>query len=100
MEFGYDGGGLGKGATITLFADGKKIGEGRVDRTHIFIFALDETTDVGCDLGEPVSPDYGARGNEFNGKVNWVQIDIDEAAKDVDHMIGAEERFKIAMARQ
>jgi arylsulfatase len=29
-----------------------------------------------------------------------VQIDIDEAAKDVDHMIGAEERFMIAMARQ
>jgi hypothetical protein len=38
--------------------------------------------------------------NEFNGKVNWVQIDIDAAAKDVDHMIGAEERFQLAMARQ
>jgi hypothetical protein len=29
-----------------------------------------------------------------------VQIDIDAAAKDADHMIGAEERFKLAMARQ
>jgi hypothetical protein len=29
-----------------------------------------------------------------------VQIDIDAAAKDVDHMIGAEERFKLLMARQ
>jgi hypothetical protein len=29
-----------------------------------------------------------------------VQIDIDAAAKDVDHMIGAKERFTIAMARQ
>jgi len=27
-------------------------------------------------------------------------INIDAAAKDVDHMIGAEERFKIVMARQ
>jgi arylsulfatase A-like enzyme len=100
MEFAYDGGGFGKGATITLYVDGKKVGQGRVERTHMFIFALDETTEVGCDLGEPVSEDYPARGNEFNGKVNWVQIDIDAAAKDVDHMIGAEERFQLTMARQ
>jgi hypothetical protein len=61
---------------------------------------LDETTEVGCDVGEPVSEDYGPRGNEFNGEVKWVQIDVDAAAKDVDHMIGAEERFMVAMARQ
>jgi arylsulfatase len=100
MEFAYDGGGLGKGATVTLFIDGRKVGEGRVDRTHLFAFALDETTEVGCDLGEPVSPDYPARGNEFNGRVAWVQIDIDAAAKDVDHLIGAEERFRFALMRQ
>jgi hypothetical protein len=29
-----------------------------------------------------------------------VQIDVDAAAKDVDHLIGAEERFKLVMARQ
>jgi arylsulfatase len=100
MEFDYDGGGLGKGATVSLYVDGRKIGEGRVERTHLFIFALDETTEVGCDLGEPVSLDYGARGNEFNGKVNWVQIDIDAAAKDIDHKLGAEQRYHLAMARQ
>jgi hypothetical protein len=50
---------------------------------------------VGYDLGEPVSEDYGPPGNEFNGKVKWVRIDIDAAAKDVDHMIGAEERFSL-----
>jgi hypothetical protein len=55
---------------------------------------------VGCNFGEPVSDDYGARGNEFNGKVKWVQIDLDDAARDVDHMNGAEERFSFAMARQ
>jgi arylsulfatase len=100
MEFNYDGGGLGKGATVTLYADGRRLGEGRVERTHLFIFALDETTEVGCDLGEPVSPDYGARGNEFSGTVHWVQIDIDAAAKDIDHTLGAEERYHLAVARQ
>ena len=61
---------------------------------------MDETMDIGCDVGEPVSEDYGPKDNVFNGKVNWVQIDIDAAAKDVDHKIGAEERFMVAMARQ
>jgi arylsulfatase len=100
MEFAYDGGGLGKGANVTLFVDGKQIGKGRIERTHLFAFALDETLEVGCDMGEPVSEDYGLHGNAFTGKVKWVQIDIDAAAKDVDHMLGAEERFRFAMARQ
>jgi arylsulfatase A-like enzyme len=100
IEFVYDGGGLGKGGAVTLYVDGKAAGQGRVERTHRFLFSMDETLDIGCDAGEPVSPDYGPRGNEFSGKVNWVQIDIDAAAKDADHMIGAEERFMVAMARQ
>jgi arylsulfatase len=100
MEFTYDGGGMGKGAAITLYVDGKEVGKGRVGRTHALFFSMDETMEVGCDVGEPVSPDYGPRGNEFNGKIKWVQIDIDAAAKDTDHMIGAEERFNLAMARQ
>jgi arylsulfatase len=100
MEFTYDGGGLGKGAAIALYVDGAKVGQGRVARTHAFLFSMDETMDVGCDVGEPVSTDYGPNDNAFSGKVKWVQIDIDAAAKDADHMIGAEERFHIAMARQ
>jgi hypothetical protein len=35
-----------------------------------------------------------------HGKAKWVQIDVDAAARDVDHMIGAEERFQFAMTRQ
>jgi len=100
MEFAYDGGGLGKGSTVTLYVDGNEVGNGRADRTHRFLFSMDETMDIGCDVGEPVSEDYGPRGNEFNGKIKWVQIDVDGAAKDADHKIGAEERFMVAMARQ
>ena len=61
---------------------------------------MDETVDIGCDTGEPVSPDYGQQGNEFNAEVNWVQIDTDAAARDVDHRIGADERFRLAVTRQ
>ena len=32
MEFNYDGGGLGKGGDVTLYFDGKQVGEGRVER--------------------------------------------------------------------
>jgi hypothetical protein len=100
MEFSYNGGGLGKGASISLYVDGDKAGEGSVDRTHAYLFSMDETMDVGCDVGEPVSKDYGPKDNAFNGKIHWVQIDIDNSAKDDDHFIGAEERFMVAMARQ
>jgi arylsulfatase len=100
MEFAYDGGGIGKGAGVTLYVDGKEVGEGRIERTHALFFSLDETLEVGCDMGVPVSPDYGPRGNDFNGKINWVQIDIDAAAKDADHLIAPDERFQLMMARQ
>ena len=36
----------------------------------------------------------------FTGRVRWVQIDIDEAAEDLDHLITPEERLRVAMARQ
>ncbi len=100
MEFVYDGGGLAKGGTVSLFTDGQKVGEGRVEMTQPFAFSADETVDVGVEDGSPVSPDYGPRGNAFNGRVNWVEIDVDKAALDADHILTAEERFKVAMAFQ
>jgi arylsulfatase len=101
MEFTYDGGGIGKGAAIALFVDGKPVGQGRVKRTHALFYSMDETLEVGCDMGEPVNEEYGhGHDNAFNGRIHWVRIDVDAAAKDADHMIGAEERFMVVMARQ
>ena len=97
LEFRYDGGGLAKGGTLSLFVDGKKDGEGRIEMTVPMVFSGDETCDIGKG-GSPVSPDYGARGNAFSGQVNWVQIDLEK--DDHDHLISPEERFTIAMARQ
>jgi arylsulfatase len=100
VEFAYDGGGLGKGGTATLYLDGAPVGEGRVEGTVPMLFSGDETTDVGADSATPVSDDYGPRDNGFTGRVEWVQIDLDEAAEDADHLISPEERLRIAMARQ
>ena len=100
MEFGYDGGGLAKGGSVVLYVDGAKAGEGRVDATQPMIFSADETTDVGTDGGTPVSDDYDPKDSRFTGRIRWVQLDIDEAAEDLDHLITPEERLRIAMARQ
>jgi hypothetical protein len=100
VEFAYDGGGLGKGGDVALFVDGRQVGTGRVAATVPMVFSADETTDLGEDTGTAVSDDYAPGASSFNGKVNWVQIDIAEAAENADHFISPEERLRIAMARQ
>ena len=100
MEFTYDGGGLGKGGAVALYVDGAKSGEGRVEATVPMIFSADETCDVGSDTASPVSDDYTSEGSRFTGTVEWVQIDIADAAEDLDHLITPEERLRIAMTRQ
>ncbi len=42
MEFKYDGGGLGKGGNVTVYYDGQKAGEGRVEVTQPMAFSGDE----------------------------------------------------------
>ena len=68
--------------------------------TAPMIFSCDDGTDVGQDTGAPVSPDHGARGNAFNGRVRGVQIAIAEAAESDTHMVSPEEAVRVAMARQ
>jgi arylsulfatase len=58
FSFNYDGGGIGKGATGSLFVDGNKVAEGQLPRTIAVRFSLDETFDVGEDTGTPVAEDY------------------------------------------
>jgi hypothetical protein len=100
MEFAYAGGGLGKGGQVTLYVDGKKVGEGSVPMTQAMVFSADDGCDVGEDSGAPVSPDYGSRGNQFNGTVKGVQLAIGDAAESSDHLISPEEAIRVAMARQ
>lgn len=65
-----------------LFIEGEKVGQGRTERSIPYLISLDETLDVGTDAGTPVTDDYPARSNEFNGKINWVQIDLVLITKD------------------
>ena len=100
MEFTYDGGGLGKGGKAALYVDGKKDGEGRIAASAAMVFSADDGCDIGQDTGAPVSPEYGARGNEFTGRVKGVQIAVAAAAEEGDHVISPEEAVRVAMARQ
>jgi arylsulfatase A-like enzyme len=100
MEFAYAGGGLGKGGTVTLFVDGKQVGEGKVDGTAPMVFSADDGLDVGCDTGASVSPDYGPHDNEFNGTVRGVQLAFGADADHPDHKVSPEEALRVAMARQ
>jgi arylsulfatase len=99
-EFAYDGGGLAKGGTVTLYLDGEEVGAGRVDGTQPMLFSADETTDVGSDTATPVSDDYTPRSSVFTGRIDWVQIDLGEDAADADHLITPEEKLRVAMSRQ
>ena len=98
MEFAYGGIGLGKGGDVTLYYDGKEVGKGHVAATQAIIFSGDETTDIGYESGTPVSSDYTLHGSKFNGKINWVQLDVGK--DDNDHLISPDERLHVVMARQ
>ena len=77
FEFAYDGGGLGKGGKGTLFVNGNKVAEGRIDRTQAMIFSADEGADVGEDGETPVVETYGiAAPYKFTGKIARVTVDI------------------------
>jgi len=77
FDFKYDGGGMGKGGTGTLSVNGRKVAEGRIDRTQPGIFSADETADVGIDLGTPVVEAVGAEAkSRFTGKIPKVTVEI------------------------
>jgi arylsulfatase A-like enzyme len=76
MEFAYDGPGLGKGGSVTILVNGKKVGEGKIDRTQGNFFSADEGTDVGEDGETPVSDDYKAGDNKFRGTIHKVVVEV------------------------
>jgi len=98
VRFDYDGGGLGKGGTVTLISDGTTIGTGRVEGTQPFIYSMDETLDIGCETGTSVSTDYTPGTSKFTGKIGWVRLD--SGTDTHDHLIDPAHLHDIAMNRQ
>jgi arylsulfatase len=74
-EFAYDGGGMGKGGTMSLFINDQKVGEGRMEATQGITLGLGGTLDVGADTGSPVDENYTPP-FEFSGHVKQVKVDL------------------------
>lgn len=98
MEFAYDGGGAGKGGTVTLHVDGAEVARGRVERTHPVVFSTDAIAAVGDKRGSPISGDLAISGNRFSGTVERVRIDL--GRDDGDHPISDQDRLRVALATQ
>jgi len=90
FDFAYDGGGLGKGGTGTLFVNGKKVATGRIERTQFAVYSADEGADVGADEGTPVTEAYKVP-FKFTGKIGKVTIELMEV-KTADHQEGEKAR--------
>jgi len=73
-DFKYDGEGAGKGGLGIITVGGKKIAEGRIQRTQPGIFSVDDLADVGVDEGTPVA-DYG-QSSKFDGKIDKVLVEV------------------------
>jgi arylsulfatase len=92
-EFAYDGGGLAKGGLGSIFVNGQKVVEGRIERTQPMGFSGDEGADVGEDGETPVVEDYGILAPyKFTGNISKVTIDLNEmkAADKVEEDTGHE----------
>jgi len=74
MDFAYDGGGRGKGGTVTLSINGQTVATGMVPQTEPNVYSADETAGVGVDMETPVSDDYTRSNNEFTGKIHKVTV--------------------------
>jgi arylsulfatase A-like enzyme len=77
FDFAYDGGGLHKGATGSIMVNGKKVGEGRIEKTMGALYSLAaETADIGKDAFSPVTTDYDPWDNAFTGKIQKITVQL------------------------
>ena len=72
MEFTYDGGGLGRGGSVTLYLDGA-IGEGRMAQPNRSALLHGRNDGRRLETGTTVAG-LRARASKFNGRINWIQL--------------------------
>jgi arylsulfatase A-like enzyme len=66
----YGAGGIGR-----LFVDGEPVAEAEITRTVAIAYSADETFDIGCDKGAPVTDEYRSLA-AFTGRIIRVDIDL------------------------
>jgi len=76
VRFDYDGGGLGKGGTITLSANGKPLASGKLERTVPIQFSIGEGMDIGMDNGSAVDWTYRLP-FKFTGRIDSVTVEVE-----------------------
>lgn len=91
FEFGYDGGGAGKGGEAVLFVDDKEVGRQRMERTVAGRFGID-TFGVGCDTGSPVCDAYKPP-FAFGGVLGRVEILLGDPGLSEDEERELQARF-------
>jgi arylsulfatase A-like enzyme len=89
---------FGAGGVGRLIVDGQKVAENTIPRTVAFGYTLDETFDVGCDKGAPVTDEYQALA-EFTGTIIKIDIDLKPDLA-VDIQRHGTEQMKSALLRQ
>ncbi len=77
MNLAYDGkaGERGKSATVTLIANGQKVGEGKLPKTVPIQFSLGEGIDIGMDTGSAIDFSYELP-FVFTGKIEHVTVEL------------------------
>ena len=79
VRFTYDGVAgkdLGAGGVVTLWANDRKIGAGRLPKTVSRMFSVSDNLDVGADYGSPVSDQYPFP-FPFTGELQHVTIQLE-----------------------
>lgn len=75
VDFDYDGGGVGKGAKVTISVNGQEAAQGRMSRTVPLQFSLGEGLDIGEDVGSAVDFTYPLP-FKFSGTIEKVVVDL------------------------
>lgn len=80
FDYDYESEGNGNGGIASLYVDGTKVAEGRVDKTEPAVYSADETADVGQDDATPVADKVfkNSEDTKFTGNVDKVTISIPE----------------------
>jgi arylsulfatase len=75
FDFVSDAKGPGSGGTGSLWINGRKVGEGRIEKTAPVTMDIAEGLDIGRDLGTPVSDKYRSP-FPFGGQLREVKIEL------------------------